>query len=438
MLQPTDLVVSEEEFAALQAFKEKTASLSLSDVNLSSDWSLIRFLRARRLDLQKSFEMISKTVEFRRSTNFLRQEKTDFWPAFSEFLVSYVHGFYGHDREGHPLRIDLFSQSNGDRLIEIGSRGVAESFYIHMHERLINIIFPLMSEKFNRRIDRISMIVDFKGFPLLKALSENGRKLTQVLISVNQDYYPEIMNRVVLINAPIIFSAVFAVAKGFIDKKTQEKIAIESGPAHKLLQSIVEKEILPVALGGSNPTPLLDSFGPYRYLVNKSIQQRSFFMEDRFLESKWFGQSAKTRQMIMSERSSIPPSLGNSSVKFDPETLATSVQNIQANSGSELVKKSSLEGARLNVSKNVSHYQALSCSEIGAKDRVLPKNLVCSMVFDQENPVCREKLEINNLRRSLVLFDEEEKTTSKSKPLKKVDFSISLANSSRKSNTNFQ
>jgi hypothetical protein len=43
---------------------------------------------------------------------------------------------------------------------------------------------------------------------------------------IAQDYYPEIMGKFVVCNAPMLFSGMFALVKGWIDEKTRKKITV--------------------------------------------------------------------------------------------------------------------------------------------------------------------------------------------------------------------
>lgn len=45
-------------------------------------------------------------------------------------------------------------------------------------------------------------------------------------LKISLDYYPEIMGKLTIINAPFIFTGIYAVVKGWIDEKTRRKISI--------------------------------------------------------------------------------------------------------------------------------------------------------------------------------------------------------------------
>ena len=41
---------------------------------------------------------------------------------------------------------------------------------------------------------------------------------------IGQDYYPEIMGQMFIVNAPFLFTGVWAVVKSFLDERTRNKI----------------------------------------------------------------------------------------------------------------------------------------------------------------------------------------------------------------------
>ena len=50
--------------------------------------------------------------------------------------------------------------------------------------------------------------------------------LCKLATQVGSDYYPEIMGNLFVCNAPMLFSGIWAVVKGFMDEKTRGKIKI--------------------------------------------------------------------------------------------------------------------------------------------------------------------------------------------------------------------
>ena len=66
-----------------------------------------------------------------------------------------------------------------------------------------------------------------------------------------QDYYPETMGAVYVVNAPLLFSALYAIVKGFLDERTRSKVRIMGGNYRSVLLEHIDAENLPMFLGGT-------------------------------------------------------------------------------------------------------------------------------------------------------------------------------------------
>ena len=84
--------------------------------------------------------------------------------------------------------------------------------------------------------------------------------------AMSQNYYPERLGRLYLINAPWGFSTVFSVVKGWLDPITVEKIHVLGSGYQKELLGQVPAENLPVIFGGTCDCPggcALSDEGPW-------------------------------------------------------------------------------------------------------------------------------------------------------------------------------
>mmetsp|Transcript_90097 Transcript_90097/g.124377 ORF Transcript_90097/g.124377 Transcript_90097/m.124377 type:complete len:112 (-) Transcript_90097:134-469(-) len=59
------------------------------------------------------------------------------------------------------------------------------------------------------------------------------------------------MGNLFVINAPMLFSGIWAVVKGFLDERTRNKIKILGGSYLKTLLEFVNEEDLPAFIGGT-------------------------------------------------------------------------------------------------------------------------------------------------------------------------------------------
>ena len=82
------------------------------------------------------------------------------------------------------------------------------------------------------------------------------KNIVSSIARIDSDYYPEILGCMVIINAPMLFTAIWAIVKRFLDQKTLSKIHIVGYNYKSTLLEMIEKENLPSFLGGSCQCPI--------------------------------------------------------------------------------------------------------------------------------------------------------------------------------------
>jgi hypothetical protein len=75
----------------------------------------------------------------------------------------------------------------------------------------------------------------FMGSGKVKALVQKASK-------ISQDFYPEQLGQMVIVNAPKTFTMIWAIIKAWLDEKTREKIQIKGSGYQKTLLKYVDEE----------------------------------------------------------------------------------------------------------------------------------------------------------------------------------------------------
>ena len=79
--------------------------------------------------------------------------------------------------------------------------------------------------------------------------------LVSEVSSMGQNYYPEMLGKMYIINAPMLFTAVWTVIKGWLDENTVKKISILGSSYKKQILEYVDAENIPDFLGGDCKCP---------------------------------------------------------------------------------------------------------------------------------------------------------------------------------------
>lgn len=189
------------------------------------DRYLLRFLRARQFDLEKTGEMFKKFLEWRKENGADDCLWTVKFPEMPELLSLYLHGYHGTDKEGRPFYYDCPAQVNIDDVLHKVSVEKMQAYYMREYERLLHVRLPACSAAKGEVIDTTTSCLDMKGFSM-GMLNSKTKNFVMIAIQMGQDYYPEIMHEMLIINCPLMFRAAWTVFKPFIDEKTRKKIHI--------------------------------------------------------------------------------------------------------------------------------------------------------------------------------------------------------------------
>eukprot|EP00882_Tetradesmus_deserticola_P019017 GHRQ01020459.1.p2 GENE.GHRQ01020459.1~~GHRQ01020459.1.p2 ORF type:complete len:256 (+),score=117.00 GHRQ01020459.1:337-1104(+) len=179
-----------------------------------------------------------------------------------QFLMAYPQGYHKTDKLGRPIYIQLLGKIDIATLKQITTEERMIKFHIQEYERCGKIIMPICSKLQGRQIDQTFGIMDVKGVGM-SHLSGEVKRLMTTLTKYDQDNYPEMLGRICIINAPLVFKAIWALVKPLLNPRTLSKIQICQTNYQKDLLEWVAPENLPEWLGGSSKGTPLDDCGPW-------------------------------------------------------------------------------------------------------------------------------------------------------------------------------
>jgi len=81
--------------------------------------------------------------------------------------------------------------------------------------------------------------------------SGNEKKYMKLGAKNGQNYFPEVLYRLYIINAPFGFKTLWNLISTFLDKATRERIQILGGDFKKILSKVIDKDKLHKDYGGT-------------------------------------------------------------------------------------------------------------------------------------------------------------------------------------------
>lgn len=153
------------------------------------------------------------------------------------------------EQDGRPVYIEQLGNVDITALYKITTQDRMLSSLVVEYEKVADPRLPACSRKTGSLHETCCTIMDLKGVGLMKANQVYG--YLQSASGISQNYYPERLGKLYVINAPWGFSSVFSVVKRFLDPVTVNKIHVLGSGYQSELLAQVPKENLPKAFGGA-------------------------------------------------------------------------------------------------------------------------------------------------------------------------------------------
>ncbi|XP_061339737.1 patellin-4 [Gastrolobium bilobum] len=208
------------------------------------DVVLLKFLRAREFKVNDAFEMLKKTLKWRRESKIDSVLDEEFCSDLAS--AAYMNGV---DHEGHPVCYNIFGVFDNEELYQ-KTFGTEEK-----RNEFLRWRFQVMEkgiQKLNLKPGGVSSLLQINDLKNSPGPSKKELRIaTKLTVAMLQDNYPEMVAKNIFINVPFWYYALNALLSPFLTQRTKSKFVV-ARPA-KVTETLVKYipiEEIPVQYGG--------------------------------------------------------------------------------------------------------------------------------------------------------------------------------------------
>jgi len=221
---------------------------------------LLRFLRARKFNVQLAFKMIQEDVKWRSEGNRLNlqlESADEVLDCDLEKMYKYFPTWIqGVDKQLRPVSYRQFGKFEVWNVLKLTTMERLLRFHAWETEQALRYMYQ-QSAKTKYNIETFVIVIDAAGWGISLA-TRDAFTFIQGMAKTDSDHYPERLGTLIVINAPFGLAAAWKIVQGFLDDVTKAKVRILGGNRNEwlpvLLEHIDQSEI-PQQYGGFAPDP---------------------------------------------------------------------------------------------------------------------------------------------------------------------------------------
>ncbi|TXG63954.1 hypothetical protein EZV62_010948 [Acer yangbiense] len=182
-----------EEEKAVNAFRQALIANDLLPPGHDVYHTMLRFLKARKFDLDKTVQMWAEMLNWRQEYGADTIILDFVYNEYEEVQSCYPHGYHGVDKEGRPVYIERIGKVDPCKLMTVTTVERFLRYHVQGFEKAFAERFPACSIAAKRHIDSTTTILDVHGVNWM-SFGKVAHDLVMCVQKIDGDNYPEVLS----------------------------------------------------------------------------------------------------------------------------------------------------------------------------------------------------------------------------------------------------
>ncbi|XP_023548417.1 phosphatidylinositol/phosphatidylcholine transfer protein SFH9 isoform X3 [Cucurbita pepo subsp. pepo] len=234
---------------SVNKFRQALIARDLLPARFDDYHTMLRFLKARKFDMDKALNMFTEMLSWRKDNNIDTIMQDFIYDEYEEVQRYYPHGYHGVDKGGRPVYIERLGKIEPGKLMNVTTIDRFLKYHVQGFEKLFAEKFTACSIAAKRHIYCTTTILDVQGLNFM-SFGKLAHDLVMRMQKIDGDNYPETLNQMYIVNAGSGFKFLWNTARTFLDPRTTAKIHVLGSKFQNKLLEVIDSRQLPDFLGG--------------------------------------------------------------------------------------------------------------------------------------------------------------------------------------------